>query len=479
MSLNQSRAEKIDHHQTKKPGRSGTLGHQRSFTGGGSGKGGGRPNTTAPPHPSHPSPLLGPSRSFKKSGNGQGGQSRVTAAATEVGNQSSAASAAIASADPRAEQNGGFIQPAPRGASGAPPPNKHVDLAGPRGTQPPPKAPALHPSPGAPNSPVPATPPKGEASRGFTVQFGTISPGFVNGMQIPARTSSAPPNLDEQKRDQRRQDSVRAGPAMPIPVAPKQQLRKDSGGIHQTNTGQSHPPPTQVRREMHVQSSAPPPPSAVPKSSVIPVSGMSMPMPFQPPQVPLQFSGVSPQMPSQGVTAGSLPMQIPLSVGNTSQVPQQIFIPGFQSHPLPQGMMHQGQALGFAPQMTHQMAPQMGSLGMGIPPQFPPQQAGKFGGSHKPPVKITHPETHEEVRLDKRMESYSDTASSAPRQHPNLPPQSQPIPLTILITIAPCRMVPITPSSIQLLHFLSRAPRWLLDHRLRDIITQAARVDNL
>ncbi|KAJ7520114.1 hypothetical protein O6H91_20G066900 [Diphasiastrum complanatum] len=42
------------------------------------------------------------------------------------------------------------------------------------------------------------------AEPAFTFQFGSISPGFIHhtGMQIPARTNSAPPNLDEQRRKQ-------------------------------------------------------------------------------------------------------------------------------------------------------------------------------------------------------------------------------------------------------------------------------------
>ncbi|CAO2200804.1 unnamed protein product [Urochloa humidicola] len=40
----------------------------------------------------------------------------------------------------------------------------------------------------------------GEPSKGFNFQFGSIN---MNGLpQFPARTSSAPPNLDEQKRNQ-------------------------------------------------------------------------------------------------------------------------------------------------------------------------------------------------------------------------------------------------------------------------------------
>lgn len=47
-----------------------------------------------------------------------------------------------------------------------------------------------------------AIPVKGStyASKGFLLQFGSLSPSIINKMQVPARTNSAPTNLDGQKR---------------------------------------------------------------------------------------------------------------------------------------------------------------------------------------------------------------------------------------------------------------------------------------
>ncbi|XP_058086465.1 eukaryotic translation initiation factor 4G-like [Magnolia sinica] len=417
MSLNQSRAEKSEA-QVRKPGRSGSSNNQRSSSGG-AGKGGS--GTAPPPSPSiSSSPSLSTNKGFKKSGNGQGGQSRVGPASTN-----SEPNAAVAAN--RAVQNGTHVQSHVHGVSDVPVSvtAKPIESSVPRSSRSLPKAPSSQTTSGASDSAVPATPSKGDAPRAFPLQFGTISPGFMNGMQIPARTSSAPPNLDEQKRDQARHNSVRGVPTMPIPpVLKQQQMRKDVGSMNQSNTASSHPQP-QAKRDIHIPIPAAPAATAQ-KSSVLPMTGMSMPMPFQQPQVPIQFGGPTQQIQSQGVTAPSLQM---LPVGNAAQVQQQVFVPSLQSHPLqPQGMMHQGQSLGFAPQMGHQMVPQLGNLGIGMPPQFAQQQAGKFGAPRKA-VKITHPETHEELKLDnKRTDSHLDVGSSGPRSHPNVPPQSQPIP---------------------------------------------------
>eukprot|EP01018_Ginkgo_biloba_P002366 Gb_32560 [translate_table: standard] len=50
-----------------------------------------------------------------------------------------------------------------------------------------------------------------------TFQFGSLSPIFMNAMQIPARTSSAPPNLDEQKHNEDQLSSQRAKDNMKPP----------------------------------------------------------------------------------------------------------------------------------------------------------------------------------------------------------------------------------------------------------------------
>lgn len=222
---------------------------------------------------------------------------------------------------------------------------------------------------------------------------------------------------------QARNDSSKAMPTLPIPSAHRaQQLKKNVSSTNQPNIVESHPP-SQANRDAQVQILAGSVVTTTQKSTAIPITAISMPMPYQQPSIPLQFGAPGAQMQSQGVTTSSLQMPMPLPVGNTTQVQQQVFVSGLQPHPLqPQGMLHQGQSLGFAPQMGHQM----GNLGMGMAPPFAPQQPGKFGSTRKT-VKITHPDTHEELKLDKRADSYSDVNSSGPRGHPNVPPQSQPI----------------------------------------------------
>ncbi|KAL3815230.1 hypothetical protein ACJIZ3_016498 [Penstemon smallii] len=266
-------------------------------------------------------------------------------------------------------------------------------------------------------SKAPTIPAKGDASSSFPLQFGSISPGFVNGMQIPARTSSAPPNLDEQKKYQARLESFRAGPTMPVPSIPKQHLpKKDSETLHQPNAGEAH---LLSKSKRNAQVSVAPPVTQTQKPSVHPIPGMHMQLPFHQMQVPVQYGGPNPQIQSQAMSGPSLqqmPMPIPLPIGN-SPVQQAMFVSGLQPHPMQsQGMMNQG--LNFSSQMGGQLPTQLGNMGMNMAPQFSQPQAGIYSGSRKT-VKITHPETHEELRLD---------GSPGPRSHPNAPPQSQPVP---------------------------------------------------
>lgn len=321
-------------------------------------------------------------------------------------------------------QNGAHLQPQLHGASDAPvggSSSKQVDSSAPqRSTRAVPKAPTSQSASMSSDSTALATQAKapGDPSKAFHFQFGSI------GMQIPARTSSAPPNLDEQKRDQARHDAYRSVPNIPTPSVPKQQLpRKDAGAADQSNTGEVHQVP-KVKKDPQV--SLPPTASQAHKPSVLPIPMTSMQMPFHQPQVSVQFGGHNPQVQSQNVTATSLPMPmpIPLPMGNAPQVQQHMFVPGLQPHPIPQGLMHQGQGMGFTTQMgPPQLPPQLGNMGMGMTPQYPQQQGGKFGSvPRKTIVKITHPDTHKEVRLDERADTYSDGGVSGPRS------QSQPIP---------------------------------------------------
>ncbi|XP_027159778.1 eukaryotic translation initiation factor 4G [Coffea eugenioides] len=435
MSHNQSRAERTESSQYRKSGRS----NHRNFSGGGgtkgsTGTGGGAtgppPSATSSSHSSnnnynqnHNQPSIPSSRSFKKHHNVQGGIPRASAPTSGQGVSSDSSTHSA----PRAVQNGAHSQQPPHGGSDAPAISatvKATDVATPKATRAP-KPPSSNVPPASSDPkhlPMPVTPAKApaEASRPFPFQFGSISPGLMNGVQIPARTSSAPPNLDEQKREQARHDLVRAAPTtLPIPSIPRQQLpKKDASTVDQSNAAEGHPP-SKPKRD--VQVSAPSSVSQTQKPPVHSMPGMSMQMPFHQSQVPVQFGGPNPQIQSQAMSATSLPMPMPmpmpLQIGNPS-VQQQVFVSGLQPHPMQtQGMLHQGQNLNFTSQMGPQIPPQLGNLGLNMAPQFAQQPAGKFGAPRKT-IKITHPETHEELRLD---------GSPVQRSHPSVPPQSQPI----------------------------------------------------
>ncbi|CAI9102079.1 OLC1v1000276C2 [Oldenlandia corymbosa var. corymbosa] len=409
MSHNQSRGERTESAQYRKSGRSN---HHRNFSGGGhkgnTGTGGG---ATAPPsntniNTNNNQPTLSSNRSFKKHHNVQGGQPRTGAPAV---NPDSTAPA------PRAVQNGSHpSQQHSHGAQNTPSTVaavKPADVVTPKASRAP-RAPSSNvpsASGDSKNTPTPVTPSKAEVPPSYTLQFGSISPGFMNGMQIPARTSSAPPNLDEQKRDQARRDSVR----VPPPAIPRQQLpKKDAGPVDQPTAIEGYPP---AKPKREVQTSAAPPVSQPQKPSVLPIPGVPIQVPFHQHQLPVQFGTPNPQIQSQAMSATSLPVpmaiHMPLQIGNPSVQPQ-VFVPGLQPHHMqPQSILHQSQ---FSSQMGPQVPAQVGPHHM--TPQFPQQQAGKFGGPRKA-VKITHPDTHEELRLD----------GSASRPHSSLAPQSQPI----------------------------------------------------
>ncbi|KAF1888518.1 hypothetical protein Lal_00011291 [Lupinus albus] len=369
----------------------------------------------------------------KKPNNAQGGQSRVNSTPVNSAEANSAPTA-------QTMQNGTHVQPqlhgftldefVEGGAPDAPLTTKPSESsAAQRSSRVVPKAPASQPPPPiSSDSANPTTPSKGDASKAFPFQFGSISPGFMNGIAIPARTSSAPPNIDEQKRDQAHHDSFRSVPSGLTPPVPKQQQppRKDAGVTHQSNAKEIH---IGSKGRKDPQGSASTPAGLIQKPSVVSVTGISVPMPYHQSQGPLQFGGPNPHIQSQGMSTAPLqmPLPIPIPIGNPAQVQQPVFVPGLQSHPMHhQGIMHQGQNLTFPPPMVHQLSHQLGSMGIG--PQYPQQQGGKFATPRKTtPVKITHPETHEELRLDIKTDVYSDGRASGIRSHPKTPSPSQPI----------------------------------------------------
>ncbi|KAI3511288.1 hypothetical protein L1887_18437 [Cichorium endivia] len=416
MSVNQSRGDKNEPQQYRRLGRSGNASSQRNYSGGSGKGGGGGGSTTAPPSSSS----YFSQRSFKKTNNhAQGVQpgvnTPITNSNSDLSNSSTPGGATVT--------NGAHLQQPARGVSGTPKPTE---------------TPIQKNTPGLPRAPQgnagvlssdvtgPSTPTKGpaDASKAFQLQFGSISPGLMNGMQIPARTSSAPPNLDEQKQAQARLESLKAN-KIPTQSISKQQIpRKDPVSIDQANTPEVHstPKPKKDPQTTPAQSPAPQP-QKLPGPGP-PIPNVSMQMPFHHSPIHVPYGAPNPQIQSQGMP--NMPLPIPLPMGNP---PQQVFVTGIQHHPMqPQGIIHQGQGLNFSSQMgPPQMPPQLANMGIGYQPS---PLAGKLGG-HRKTVKITHPDTHEELRLDKRSDGYPDAGPKgpAPAPAPSKPhPHAGPIP---------------------------------------------------
>ncbi|KAG8391466.1 hypothetical protein BUALT_Bualt01G0190700 [Buddleja alternifolia] len=382
MSHNPSRAERSEY---KKNGRSSSFNQQRHFSGGASTKGGGGGSARS-------------NRSFKKKNSNaqQGWQSSGRTPNVDSSNSSAA----------RDVQNGAHQERQTHRVPDTPVTStscnvKPADALSQKITQAVPSALPSNVANASSVSKAPTTPARspGDASNSFPLQFGSISPGFVNGMQA-------------------RRGALRATSAMPITSIPKQHLPKKDAGIHdQPNAGEAQPA-YKSKRETLV--SAAPPVIQSRKPSLHPIHGMPMQLPVHQPQVPVQFGIPNPQIHSQAMPGTSLPMPMPmpmpLPIGSP---PQHSMFPGLQPHPMQsQVMMHQGQSLNFSSQMGHQLSPQLGNMGMNMAPQFPQQSAVKYSASRKA-VKITYPDTNEELRLD---------GSPGPRSHPNVPPQSQHIP---------------------------------------------------
>ncbi|KAI3818607.1 hypothetical protein L1987_12420 [Smallanthus sonchifolius] len=423
MSVNQSRGDKNEPPHYRRSGRSGNPGSPRNFSGGGGGGKGGGGGTTAPP-----SSAFYSGKSFKKVvSNSQGAQARVTGPNP---NPNASLGSSNSSTGGRGPPNGAHMQPQPplratTDASSTGAPVKPTDASIQKSTPGLPKAPQSNVVPHSFGTTGPSTPVKGpaDASRAFPLQFGSISPGVINGMQVPARTSSAPPNLDEQKRAQARLDSLKAT-SFQNPAVPNQHLpRKDPGPVDQP--GEARPiskekknilPSPPVPAAVHAQKPSGPPIAPIP-------TGVSMKMQFHQPQIHIPFGGPNPPMQSQSIAANTVPLPMHLQVGNPPpQVPPQVYVSSIQHH---QGIIHQSQGLTISSQMGPQIG-NMGGMGMGLGPQYQqPMGNINFGGARRA-VKITHPDTHEELRLDKRTDGSSGQRSHL-LQSQAFPPAAHPL----------------------------------------------------
>ncbi|XP_015169468.1 eukaryotic translation initiation factor 4G-like [Solanum tuberosum] len=266
---------------------------------------------------------------------------------------------------------------------------------------------------------APKTPMKDDTSKNVSLQFGSFTPGFVNGMQIPQRTNSAPPNMDEQKRIQVvyyfRLDWARSSPFRPLQLLPSStphqpQLREDIGKPMNKNPDPQHSHERDL--PVHVQVPAAQAVGSMQKLSSLPFPGVPVNPPFLQPHGPVQFGMPGPQVQHQGIPCSSfpMPMPMPLPVGNPNQVRHPPFVPGLQPHPMQlQGAMQHGQMMNFPSKFGHQLSTPFGNMGVGIPPQFG-QHVRKVNSRKS--VKITHPDTHEELKLDEKVDMKLDGGSS-------------------------------------------------------------------
>ncbi|CAN8254146.1 unnamed protein product [Cochlearia groenlandica] len=411
MSYNQSRPERSET-QYRRIGRSTGYHNQqqqqqqqqqhRSSTAGYGKVAGGAGNPTAAS--ADPS-LSSNNRSFKKASNAQGGQPRVNLPPV---NHSVSKDGLHPNThygpNPQYRPQGGAGEPVSGGATGGIP-----------------KAPTSQPNAMSSKSNEMA---KGseDPSKGFAFQFGS----FGHDLKIPARTSSAPPNMDEQKRAQMQQASLRTVSNMPASV-PKKDLPVKAAD-NQSIRKEGHNPSSE-KADVKVQHISPPVQTHKP-----PVTNIRIPSvqtPYQHAQVPhpVHFGGPTMHMqpPNVSATSFQMPMPMALSMGNAPQIQQQIFFQGLPTHPLHhQGMIHQAQGHGFPTPMGAHIRPPISHMGVGLNPQYPQQQGGNFGGGRKTtPVKITHPDTHEELRLDRRGDPHPDREPVASKPHSNTPPRSQ------------------------------------------------------
>ncbi|XP_009619115.1 eukaryotic translation initiation factor 4G-like isoform X1 [Nicotiana tomentosiformis] len=252
---------------------------------------------------------------------------------------------------------------------------------------------------------APKTPMKDDTSKKVSLQFGSFTPGFVNGMQIPQRTSSAPPNMDEQKRHQARSSPFRPLQLLSSSALHQPQLREDIGKPTNKTPDPQHFP----ERDLPVHVSPAHPVSNMQKLSSLPFPGVPVNPPFMQPHGPVHFGVPGAQVQHQGMPCSSFPMPMPLPVGNPN-IRHPPFVPGLQPHHMQlQGAMHQGQMMNFPPKFGHQLSSQFGSTGFGISPQF-----GQHVRNVNPrrSVKITHPDTKEELRLDEKVDMRLDGGSS-------------------------------------------------------------------
>lgn len=429
MSHHQSRVDRSDSQQRRSARPGGGASHQRASTVKGGGAGGHGPSASAPLLSPAVQPAPVPS---SKRSSGANGQPRGYSSAGIEPSDSQRAQQNTSSQ--HQGQQHGHVQSGTRPSMQ--PSNGNVSRSSRPGT------PSSSSSLGVTEA-IPAVP-KPESSWSsvhpqLSFQFGSIGPSFGHntGMQIPARTSSAPPNLDEQKQDQARFEAVNAT-VIKVPVSSGGQQQGPRSQVQQSG-GQ------QQGLRSQAQQSAAALPAGIPQPQYLQNQGQHT--------MQAQITQANSHVPAQAAvtTQAHLPMQAHLVPAQAQQ--QGLVQLPYSQHALQsqQSLMQHnaGQVLKFPQSMAgpplagqlmgHQLASLPGQLPAQQIPQMPHQLSGALAGTIAsgmpgapygvvpvtnhfiPPrtskaVKIVHPETHEELRFDSKSskgDSLTDSGVSA------------------------------------------------------------------
>jgi len=426
MFHHQSKPEKSEAQQ-RRPGRSTGVGHQQPPKG----TGVGGPS----PHSSSPSSTIRSKRS-----NGPGGQSRGKANAGFF--------------EPNSNHNVQNGEHAQRQQQGTALSGTYVSVTSSATKQSNTLAPKSHgllPIPSIPQAPNIRTLDEGSSLPNAVVprevsgamfpqqphpfQFGSLSSGIINGLQVPVRTNSAPPNFEEQKSDQ-----ARFGAADAASIAKTPKVLSGSKQWPQQDRVVSKQVASTIDQAVEVNKNSQGARGGLPavhkvQPSVVSRHGVGSLM-----SVPQNYAPSS-QIHSQVVASQPTPLhaQFQMAPAVQGQVQRQLFgIQGLQpdAFQLQQGMVHQLQGLSFPqpiyPAPSHAMPQQVNSMTTHIPSQqFSPMPFCVSMGTHHPTymsqpanqyipqrasttVKITHPETHEELKFGPKgtkLDSHIDTGT--------------------------------------------------------------------
>ncbi|KAH7388238.1 hypothetical protein KP509_16G065400 [Ceratopteris richardii] len=268
----------------------------------------------------------------------------------------------------------------------------------------------------------------------LSFQFGSIGPL----VQMPVRTSSAPPNLDEQKQDLLQFESVRAQiakssiPSGGLNQTPRSQAQQT--GMHSQSHSVNAPIPTRGLQQV---------PSSQGQQTAAPASTSTPHSPYhqQRQQQPVSLQGSQPSMHMQACSAVTTQTHMPMQAHMIPQAQQGLVQLSYPQHVMQPQLQHNGgqvvkypQSIGGSPAMGPSLtvlpgqmaATQIGhQLPGGLAPGIPGAPYGFVSTNNPfiPPrtssaVKIVHPETHEEIKFDYKVTKFDNVYDNVPVSAP-------------------------------------------------------------